>query len=143
MLLISFDFMSLRQYLATMIIATILCWTAWFFVLLNVDPFYANALSFSFFYIGLLLSLAGTLSILLFFVYRVFNRRDLPLFKYVRRSFSESMLISGFLVFVLFLKGQGYINFWNGIILAAIFILIISFKFSLKFPIHTNNTEHI
>lgn len=134
--------MNLRQYLTTMIIATILCWTAWVFVLLNVDPFNANVLSFVFFYIGLLLSLAGTLSILLFFVYRLFSRRDLPLFKYVRRSFSEAMLISGFLVLVLFLRGQDYLNFWNGIILAVIFILVISFKFSLRFPVHINNTEH-
>lgn len=135
--------MTLKQYLATMIIASIMCWTAWIFVLLNVDPFHANALSFVFFYIGLLLALAGSLSILFFLLYRIFSRKDLPLFRYVRRSFGESTLISSFLVFLLFLKGQEYLNLWNGVILAAIFILAISFKFSLKFPVHTNNTEHI
>lgn len=135
--------MSLKQYLATMIIATLLCWTAWVFVLVNVDPFYANALSFGFFYIGLFLSLAGTFSTGLFFAYKFFSDRDWPLFKYVRRSFNEAMALSGFLVLALFLKGQGYLNFWNGIILAAIFVLAISLKFSLKFPVFNRDRERI
>lgn len=126
-----------------MIIATLLCWTAWVFVLLNVDPFYANALGFSFFYLGLFLSLVGTFSTGLFFAYRFFSGRDWPLFKFVRRSFNEATVLSGFLVFSLFLRGQGYLNFWNGIILTAIFVLAISLEFSLKFPVFNNDRERI
>jgi len=129
--------MNLRQYIFTMIFATLLCWVSWGFVILNVDPFQSAALGFVFFYVSLFLALLGTVSLIVFLLYRLFASRELPLFKYVQISFRQSLLMSAFLVLFLYLQGQGYLNIWNMMLLVTIFILIISFTLSVRHK-HTN-----
>jgi len=124
--------MTLRQYIITMIISTFLCWLAWVFVILNIDPFQTNTLGFVFFYTSLFLALIGTISLLTFFAYHLFGSRDLPLFRYVQISFKQALFTAIFLTAFLFLQGKGYLNIWNAGILIAIFILIISFTISIK-----------
>lgn len=124
--------MTLRQYITTMIFATLLCWVAWGFVIINVDPFEVNALGFVFFYVSFFLALLGTISLIIFFVYRFFASRDLPLFRYVQISFRQALVISVFLVGFLYLQGRGYLNLWNGSLLGTIFVLFISFSLSVK-----------
>ncbi len=121
--------MNLRQYLTIMSIGTALCWAAWIFVIFNVDPFAAGNLSFLFFYISLFLALLGTFSVFIFMLYRVFSRADLPMFRYVERSFRESFIFSTIFVFLLFLKGLDLLNIWN----FAFFIILLIFLFSFSF----------
>lgn len=123
--------MTLRQYLIIMAFATILCWTSWIFVIINIDPFQGGILEFSFFYITLYFSLLGTNSLLIFAVYRIFTR-SLPLFRYVQKSFRESLLFSTFIVFILFLQGMNWLTVWNFGILLVLSILIVSFLFSVQ-----------
>ena len=124
--------MNLRQYLITMIFATTLCWVAWGFVVLNVDPFAANALSFVFFYVSFLLALIGTVSLVIFFVYRLFGSHEIPLFRYVQISFRQAFILSLSLIGLLYLQGRGLLNIWNALILITMFVLIISFTLSVR-----------
>lgn len=124
--------MNLRQYIFTMLFATTLCWVAWFFVIVNIDPFETNMLGFSFFYISLFLSLLGTISLIIFLCYRLFASRDLPLFRYVQISFRQSLFISSFVIVCLFLQGSNYLNMWIAIVLVSMFVLCISFSLSVK-----------
>jgi hypothetical protein len=124
--------MTLRQYLITMVIATLLCWFSTFFVLVNVDPFETTWLSFVFFYASLLLALIGTTSLIIFVVYHVWGGKELPLFRYVQTSFRQSLLVAVFLVLTLFLQGQKLLTIWNGAILGTVMVLILSFSFSVK-----------
>ncbi len=124
--------MTLRQYIVTMLFATLLCWVALGFVVINVDPFQTNVLGFVFFYVSLFLALLGTISLIIFLVYRLFASRDLPLFRYVQISFRQALVVSVFLIAFLYLQGISYLNMWNGLLLGTIFILFISFSISVK-----------
>ncbi|MFA6426826.1 MAG: hypothetical protein WCW16_00060 [Candidatus Magasanikbacteria bacterium] len=124
--------MTLRQYMFTMLFATMLCWTAWFFVLTNVDPFQTTTLGFVFFYVSLGLALLGSISLIAFLIYRLFASKDLPLFRYVQISFRQSFYVTCFIVLFLILQGNGYLTIINGTILGLIFIIFISLSISLR-----------
>jgi len=125
--------MSLRQYITIMLIATVLCWTSWVFVIINIDPFEARALSFSFFYISLFFALVGTFSVIIFGVYSFFLHKNEPMFRSVQKSFRDSLIVSLFLTILLFLQGKNLLNIWNTIVLfAALISLSIFFIFNKK-----------
>lgn len=131
--------MTLRQYLFTMIFATLMCWASWGFVIINVDPFETSAFGFGFFYMSLFLALIGTCSLILFFLYRLIEKDNLPLFRYVQKSFREAVLVAVFGVGFLFLQGKSWLTLWSGLILATLFVLIVSFSISLKSRPLTDN----
>lgn len=115
-----------------MSLGAILCWTAWGFVIFNVDPFLDAGLGITFFYISLFFSLLGTISILIFFWRRFLSRVDSPLFRYVQKSFRDSFIFSIIFIFGLFLQSKGYLQWWNiGIFLIGIFFWLI-FRWSVK-----------
>jgi len=111
--------MNLRQYLSIMLFSSALCWVAWLFVVFNIDPFETNLLSFGFFYVSFFLALLGTLSLILFWIYCASNHRHDPMYLLVQKSFRDSIALSAFLVFLLFLQGARLLNLWNFIILVA------------------------
>lgn len=118
-----------------MLLATILCWVSWIFVIINIDPFGANALSFSFFYGSLFFSLVGTLSIVFFGFYSLFSKDTEPMYKHVQNSFKDGVVISVVLTFMLYLHGRELLNQINTIMLLAalvslLFFLIFSRKIS-------------
>ncbi len=124
--------MTLRQYLTVMIFATAMCWLSWGMVIVNVDPFISGGLGFSFFYISLFLALLGTISIVSFFLFNKYSSSGLPLFRYVKRSFSTGFTSSALLVFLLYLQGIRMLNFWNMTIFIIVIALVLSFLLSPK-----------
>lgn len=113
--------MTLRQYLAIMMFGTLLCFAAWVFVLVNVDPFHANITSFVFFYATLFFTLIGALSLGVFALYYTFSRTEEPLFRYVQKSFRDAFLLSLLVIGLLYLQGKGWLTIWN----ASMFIILI------------------
>jgi len=124
--------MTLKQYITIMIIASILCWVAWGFVIINIDPFQDTGIGFIFFYISLFFSLLGTISVFAFFVRKLFSREAQPMFRYVKRSFSDSFFISIALILLLFLQSKGYLNWWNTGIFTLSLAFILAFSFTTK-----------
>jgi len=124
--------MTLRQYLSIMVISSILCWTAWVIVIMNIDPFQSDWFGFAFFYMTLFFSLLGAISILSFLVYCFLFRNELSMFRYVKKSFRDSFIISIVLLILLFLEGNQLLNKWNLGILVLFLIFIFSFWFSTK-----------
>jgi len=134
--------MTLRLYLITMVIATLLCWFSLGLVLINVDPSVATGLLFSFFYASLFLSLTGTFSLLLFGIYNRFHAEDIPLFAYVSKSFREGNVLAAFATVTLFLWGVDWLSWWTGSLLITAFILTISLLWSLSPRRETKNTTY-
>ncbi len=115
--------MGLKYYITTMILATILCWVAWFLVIFNIDPRAAGVWSFILFYLSLFLSLAGSFSVT-GFVFRVFFLKNKePYFRLVKRSFRHSLFFALLLIVALFLQSLRLLNWWN------LIILILAFSF--------------
>jgi hypothetical protein len=127
--------MSLRHYITIMLLATILCWISWIFVIMNIYPFGANTLSFGFFYGSLFFSLVGTLSIVFFGFYSLFGSVDEPMYRHVQNSFKDGVVVASVLTVMLFLHGKELLNQLNTIMLFAalislLFFLIFSRKIS-------------
>lgn len=133
--------MTLKQYLIIMLLATVFCWVAWWFVITNVDPFQADVMGFIFFYASLFCSLVGTVSILSFLFRSFFFRSGEPMFRYVKRSFRDALFIAIFLILSLYFQSRNYLHWWNAGVLAAAFLLYIIFTWSTK-KYETDETFH-
>ncbi|MFZ2189703.1 MAG: hypothetical protein WA057_03040 [Candidatus Magasanikiibacteriota bacterium] len=129
--------MTLKQYFTVMILGSILCWAAWWIVVINIDPFQDTGLGFSFFYISLFLALLGTISIFAFMIRRFFSKEQLPMFRYVQKSFKDSVFFSGLIIVLLYLQGINYLRWWNALLLLGALILYLAFVWSTK-----NNHNH-
>ncbi len=124
--------MTLRQYLFLMIFATLLCWVAWFFVLLNVDPFVDSNLGFFFFYTTLFCALLGTLSLITFLLSSLFHRQTVPMFRRVQKTFISGLVVSAVLVVLLYLQGKQILHLWNLFIFLGVILCLILFTFSVR-----------
>ena len=124
--------MTLKQYFIIMFLSSVLCWIAWWVVVLNIDPFQDTGVGFSFFYASLFLALLGTISIFSFLLRKFLSKMDLPMFRYVGKSFRDSLFISVLLIVLLYLQGINYLRWWNmGVLVGAILIYLI-FVWSTK-----------
>ncbi|PIR74397.1 MAG: hypothetical protein COU35_03030 [Candidatus Magasanikbacteria bacterium CG10_big_fil_rev_8_21_14_0_10_47_10] len=113
-----------------MVIATLLCWSAWAVVLTNVDPFRDNVTGFILFYVTLFFSLIGTASLVTFLCLYYFSRAKYAVFYDVQRSFLVGLLVSSLATLLLFLQGRGVLGIWNILLFLCIIIFLILFKVS-------------
>ena len=120
-------FMTLRQYLTVMALATLLCWVALALVVMNVDPFVANWLSLSFFYLSIFFAFFGTFSLLFFLLFHLFSQGITPMFRQVVKSFQIGFLVTAALTTLIYLWGRGWLEVWNTIIFFAAFVSFIVF----------------
>ncbi|OGH64593.1 MAG: hypothetical protein A3J66_00655 [Candidatus Magasanikbacteria bacterium RIFCSPHIGHO2_02_FULL_47_14] len=124
--------MTLRQYLFLMICATLLCWVAWVFVLVNVDPFLDSSLGFFFFYITLFCALLGTLSLLSFLISSLLGRDIIPMFRRVQKTFISGAILSAVFVTLLFLQGKRILHLWNLFVFLGVILCLVLFTFSVR-----------
>lgn len=124
--------MTIRHYLITMALATLLCWVSWGLVLVNIDPFATNPGGFVFFYASLFFALVGTFALLLFFVYQGRWRNQAPLFAYVSKSFREALIVAAFITLAIFLWGKDWLGWWTGSLIATAFVLTVSLVMSFS-----------
>ena len=115
--------MSLRQYLILMSIATLLCWVAWFFVLNYITPD-GGWLALFFFYCSLFLAIVGTFSVSGFLARRFLVKNDEVVFRHVRRTFRQSLLLAIIIIFALMLLSARLRAWWNGIVLIIFFFFL-------------------
>ncbi|MBI5728636.1 MAG: hypothetical protein HY983_00080 [Candidatus Magasanikbacteria bacterium] len=116
--------MSLRQYLILMSIATMMCWVAWFFVLNYTTPSGGGLLALFFFYCSLFLAIVGTFSVIGFLIRRFLVKDDEIVFRHVRRTFRQSLLLSTLVIFALMLLAARLLTWWNSIVLIIFFLFL-------------------
>ena len=109
--------MTLKQYLLLMSFTTALCWVVWFFIILNIDPNQAGVGIFLFFYLSLLSALIGTFSVIGFLIKRFLIKNDDLVFRHVKKTFRQSIIISVLIAFSLFLLQKNLLTWWNEIML--------------------------
>jgi hypothetical protein len=112
--------MSLKNYLILMGFSTILCWASWLIVIFYVTPDSGN-LGLFLFYASLFLALAGTFSIIGFFIRYWFTSEE-KLFKHIGIAFRQAILFSVLLTGCLILQSAHLLTWWN----ALLFILFLS-----------------
>jgi hypothetical protein len=111
--------MSLRAYIAVMGFGVVLAGATFFLVLFRIDPAAAGWLGFTLFYLSLLLTVAGAVSII-GFVIRVYMHRDEMLSRLVVLSFRQAVLLSALAVGALLLHSRNLLSWWNSIVLIIV-----------------------
>jgi hypothetical protein len=123
--------MTLRFYLATMILASSICWAVFFFIIVTVNPDITNWLGFSLFYTSLFLSLVGTAAVVGFLIRFVALKKELA-FRSVNEAFRQSFLLAFLVVASLFLASKNLFSWLNlGLLvigLSVIEFFLISYK---------------
>ncbi|MSU75288.1 MAG: hypothetical protein EXS55_02130 [Candidatus Magasanikbacteria bacterium] len=116
--------MTLRRYLFLMAIAACLCWVAWFFVLSSVDPATSGLVGFLFFYFSLWLAVVGSFSVLGFLGRRLLVHDDEIVFRHVKQTFRQSVIIASLTSLALIFLAHGLLTWWNVILLifAGVFV---------------------
>lgn len=84
----------------------------------------------SFFYFGLFLAVVGTFSVIGFLVRRTFLNDDEIVFRHVRHTFRQSILLAVLIIAVLILLSKQLLFWWNLTILVALFIFLEAIFFS-------------
>lgn len=124
--------MSLRSYLALMILATIACYLGFGVVVYFFDPFVAgNWLVLPFFYASLFLALVGTFAVL-GLILRLFFTKEKLVFKKVTTSFRQAIWFALLIIISLYLRKAGVLAWKNIILLVFAFSLLELFFISYK-----------
>lgn len=110
--------MTLKQYVALMVTATVLCSLALVFVLYSVDPFTATVWGMALFYLSAFLTLFGLFSLVFFAIESLFARRDTVVFRSVRKSFRQGILFAVLVTIVLMLAHAKMLEWWSVLLLA-------------------------
>lgn len=105
--------MTLKQYLILMSIGSILCWAAFIAVIFNVNPYSASTMEFVFFFSSFALAVVGTCSVVGFLLRRLFLKDDEIIFRHVKHTFRQSILIAAVLTLLLILQGLRLLTWWN------------------------------
>lgn len=105
-----------------MLLGTLICWVAFGIVLFTANPFEAGKIAFVFFYISLILSMTGTLTLAGLFTRVLILKRDDFIARRVTASFRQGIFLAIALASGLFLMSKGLLTWWN----IALFVLGIS-----------------
>jgi len=86
--------MSFRSYILLMLLATLLAWGGWAYVLVTVDPFQAGILGLVLFYVTMFFGTTGSVTLLELLVRLGILRRQDLLVREVKTSFRHAILLS-------------------------------------------------
>lgn len=120
--------MGLKTFIVLMTLTTVLAWSGWAVIVFMVNPQAATPLEFMFFYVSLLLSLVGTLSLIGIALRWLFQGRRRGQIYRVSMAFRQACLWSLALVIALALQSQRMLSWW------LIMLLVIAFA-TIEFTI--------
>lgn len=132
--------MTLRQYLILMTVGTVVCWITWLFVVYSLNPFQAGFVAFAFFYFSSFLALVGTFSVIGFIVRSRIIQNDEVVFRHVKKTFRQSIIVAGLVLFALLLLQLRLLRWWNSLLLLLLFILCEGLIFSNR---KYNNADYV
>lgn len=110
--------MNLSVYLAGLVLATLLASACLVVILINFDPQAVDWLIITLFYLSLLISSTGLLT-LIGLALRSFSKK-IQLFRQLEISFRQAFLLSLILVSALILQSQRILAWWHLIILIGL-----------------------
>ncbi|MDO9579730.1 MAG: hypothetical protein Q7J06_04055 [Bacteroidales bacterium] len=121
--------MTLKKYLNLMTILTVICWGAWFLVLILINPEQSDLIGFVLFYFSLFLALLGTISVVGFLI-RVWLKKK-PIFKQVEIAFRQAIWFGLLISAIFILKGLDLLRWWNALFL-VLFLIFLELFFLLS-----------
>lgn len=123
--------MTLKSYLAIMLLATLICWSAWAVVINSVNPETTNWVGFALFYASLFLAIVGTAAIVGFVVRFIALRQEL-VFRHVAVAFRQSFLLAVLVVGSLLLQSYRMFSWQNALYLVVAVTVLEFFLISYR-----------
>ncbi len=115
--------MTLKSYLIIMTIMTIVCWTAWTYIFIIINPEATNWIGFLLFYLSLFLALTGTAALVGLLIRFIALKHEL-VFKSVKEAFRQSFLFAFLIVAALFLISRDLFTWLNlGLLIVGLSML--------------------
>jgi hypothetical protein len=124
--------MSIAKYLTILGVCTGLCWIAWVFVLILLNPATSGWIAFLAFYASLGLALIGTFSILGFVFRGLVLKKDEIANRGVNIASRQSIIFTLLVLVSLALQSQRYLTWWNLLIIVIFASFIELFFVSYK-----------
>ncbi|MCC7522303.1 hypothetical protein IT407_00660 [Candidatus Uhrbacteria bacterium] len=116
--------MGYRSFVALMLASSVLAWVVLGYVINSMNPFEAGITGFVAFYLSLFLALVGTLSVLGVLFRVQLRKRHQTAFREVRIAFRHALLLGAFSVICLALSANGWLAWWNFLVLLGLVGLI-------------------
>lgn len=121
--------MSLKNYLILFAVGTLLSWGAWAIVLTQMNPDVNRAVTVTAFAMSLGFAVAGTFALAGFGVRALFGK-DPVLFRVLRTSVRQGVVVAMLLEGLLVLQAMRWFAWWNVLPLVLFFILLEGFFLS-------------
>ncbi len=121
--------MSLKNYLILFGIATAVSWAAWAITLTQLNPDVNRTVAVTVFAVSLGFAVAGTFSLLGFGVRALFGK-DPVLFRVLRTSVRQGVIVAVLLECLLVLQAMRWFAWWNVLPLVFFFALLEGFFLS-------------
>ncbi|MBI4215766.1 MAG: hypothetical protein HY602_03515 [Parcubacteria group bacterium] len=122
--------MTLRAYILVMLLATLLSWGAFGYILVKIDPTDTNFVGFLFFYLILFLALTGTVALASLYPRLKRHSANLQVFHLVEISYRQGIWLALLFIAGLFLQSKRLLNGWNLMLIMAGLIAIEMFILS-------------
>lgn len=115
--------MNLKEYLFSIGLGSILCFTICVLVVLNFDPNINATLPLIFFYLSLFLGILGGFSFVVILVKKIKYKEDEIIFRQIKKVFRQALVFSCLVIGILFLAREDLLN-WLTFLLILFFYLI-------------------
>lgn len=110
-------------YIIGLFLSSVFSWGALAIIVTKLDPFFDGALAFALFFATLFFALAGTFTIIGFYL-RMWWRRNEIYYQNINVSFRQGVLLSMASCGLLGLQGLRVLTWWDALLLAIAIILI-------------------
>jgi len=120
--------MKLRVFILGIVLLTLISLASLIFILINIDPYNSTLLNFILFYLSFFIAASG-LFILSGFYLRKLIIRNKIVFRLLKTSFRQGILVSLTLTSFLLLQSFRILNWWTG---GVIVFLVIVFEIYFK-----------
>lgn len=124
--------MNLKQYITLMIISSCLAWFTWGFIVWNISPEEAGLGVFFLFYVGLLMAMSCTFSILGLLIRSLVLKQDEIAPRLAAKSFRQAILLSILFTGILYFQSKHILNWWIIILFIAILTALEFFLISYR-----------
>ena len=115
--------MNLKEYLFSLGLGSLLCFTICALTVVNFDPFVNNVFPLIFFYLSLFMGVLGGFSFIAILVKKTVLKNDEIVFRQIRKIFKQAFVFSLLIVFIFYLAHAGLLN-WLTFLLLVFFYLI-------------------
>lgn len=122
--------MTHSRYISIIGFAGLLAWIGWIVVITKLSPFESMGLSLTFFFLTFFIALSSTFTVLGFY-FRVWLFKNEIFYKHINVALRQGIFLSLIAVFCLVFQMLKVLNWWSGLLLIAIAVLL-EFYFSAR-----------